>query len=206
MALIKLLLAPIRRLVHFPLFQLAVTIAIILWLEAVSGRNLILGQIYNGLDGLVDFSVQRFAAVFELKSFTKSWLTTAFWIGYVYLAGLIILYLIRLMIRGIVEFAARTNAFGLRNPIAQDRGIEAYRAWLPLERIRPQYIPQEKWEAMYAWPPNNAPPYPPLGRRIARGFLLYVVVIAIVAIGLQEFTPFHAVNWLGSLVRLVGGR
>jgi hypothetical protein len=205
MALIKLLLAPIRRLVHFPLFQLAVTIAVILWLEAVSDRNLILGQFYGGLDKLVDFSVQRFASVFELKSFAKSWLTTAFWIGYVYLVGLIILHLIRLIVRLIVEFVARTNLFGLRSPIAQDRGIDAYRAWLPLERIRPQYVSQEKWEETYAWPSNNRPPYPPLGRRILRGILVYVVVIAVVAIGLQEFTPFHAVNWLGSLVRLVAG-
>ena len=35
-----------------------------------------------------------------------------------------------------------TSAFGLRNAIARERGIAAYRAWLPFERIRPVNIPQ----------------------------------------------------------------
>ena len=37
---------------------------------------------------------------------------------------------------------ARRNMFGLTNVIARQRGIAAYRAWLPLERIRPAHIPQ----------------------------------------------------------------
>jgi hypothetical protein len=53
---IKLLLAPIRRIVSFPLFQLAVTVAVILWLQGASDSTA-LGQIYNALDRLVDFSV-----------------------------------------------------------------------------------------------------------------------------------------------------
>jgi hypothetical protein len=48
--------------------------------------------------------------------------------------------------------------FYLRSAIARKRGITAYRAWVPFERIRPAHIPQEKWEATYAWPPNNGPP------------------------------------------------
>ena len=134
MAPIKLLLAPIRRVVHFPLFQLALAVAAILWLQAASDAS-ILGQIYNAIDRLVDFTVQRFAAIFEIKSFTKTWLTTGFWIAYVYLAGLVILYLLRVVITVAVELIARHNVFFLRNTIARERGIEAYRAWLPLERI-----------------------------------------------------------------------
>jgi len=75
MGTIKLLAVPIRRIVRFPLFQLAFVVAVILFLQA-GGSNL----------------------------------------------------------------------FGLRNAIARERGIAAYRAWVPLERIRPVSIPQEKWE------------------------------------------------------------
>ena len=52
------------------------------------------------------------------------------------------------------------------NAIARERGIAADRAWVPLERIRPVSIPQEKWEETFAWPANNEPPYPPLTQRI----------------------------------------
>src|SRR5580692_8290988 len=134
MAPIKLLLARLRRVVHFPLFQLALAVAAILWLQAASEVS-ILGQIYNAIDRLVDFTVQRCAAIFEIKSFTKAWLATGFWIAYVYLAGLLILYLVKAVIATVVEFMARHNVFYLRNTIARERGIEAYRAWLPLERI-----------------------------------------------------------------------
>jgi hypothetical protein len=151
---VKLLLAPIRRVVQFPLFQLAVTVAVILWLQAASDGS-VLGQIYNGLDRLVDFTVQRCAAIFEVRSFTKSWLTTGFWIAYVYLIGLLILYVGRAVILSAVELAARHNVLFLRNAIARERGIEAYRAWLPLERIRPASIPQQQWEEQFAWPADN---------------------------------------------------
>jgi hypothetical protein len=203
---IKLILAPIRRIINFPLFQLAVTVAVILWLESASDNSLF-GQVYNGLDRLVDFSVQHCAALFEVRSFTKSWLTTCFWIAYVYIAGLLILYVIRIVVMGIVEVAARHNFLYLRSAVARERGVEAYRAWLPLERIRPAHIPQEVWEETYAWPPDNKPPYPSLGYRIARAVLLYIVVIAAIAVALQEFTPFPALTWLGALARklTVGG-
>ena len=114
MALIKSLLAPIRRVVHFPLFQFIVTMAFILWLQAADS-NSVFGEVFSALDRLVDFSMNRFAAFFELKSFTRSWLTVGFMMGYVYLAGLMILFLAKLVIRAAVELAARINAFGLRN-------------------------------------------------------------------------------------------
>ena len=200
MAPIKLLLAPIRRVVHFPLFQLALAVAAILWLQAASDAS-ILGQIYNAIDRLVDFTVQRCAAIFEIKSFTKAWLTTGFWIAYVYLAGLVILYLVKALITTAVEFMALHNVFYLRNTIARERGIEAYCAWLPLERIRPVHIAQEKWEETFAWPANNMPPYPSLARRIARVTAFYVAVLLIIAVLLQEFTRFPVLTWLGGAAR-----
>jgi len=206
MALIKSLLAPIRRVVHFPLFQFAVTVAVILWLQAADS-NSVFGEIFSALDWLVDFSVKRFAALFEVKSFTRSWLTVGFMIVYVYLAGWVILFLAKVVIRAAVELAARMNAFGLRNAIARDRGIAAYRAWLPLERIRPTHIAQEKWEEMFAWPADNRPPYPSLTHRVLRGLVSYVAVILIIAVLLQEFTPFPILTWLGKVARMpaVGG-
>src|ERR1700732_943 len=200
MAPIKLLLAPIRRVLHFPLSQPALAVAAILWLQAASDAS-ILGQIYNAIDRLVDFTVQRCAAIFEIKSFTKAWLTTGFWIAYVYLAGLVILYLAKIVITAAVEFMARHNIFYLRNAIARERGIDAYRAWLPLERIRPVHIAQEEWEETFAWPANNMPPYPSLARRMARAVASYVAVLLIIAVLLQEFTRFPVLTWLGGAAR-----
>jgi hypothetical protein len=200
MAPIKLLLAPLRRVINFPLVQLALAVAAILWLQAASDASM-LGQIYNVIDRLVDFTVQRCAAIFEIKSFTKAWLTTGFWIAYVYLAGLVILYLLRIVITVAVELMARHNVFYLRDTIARERGIEAYRAWLPLERIRPAHIAQEQWEEAFAWPANNMPPYPSLARRIARVAAFYAAALLIIALLLQEFTWFAVLTWLGDAAR-----
>ena len=98
--------------------------------------------------------------------------------------------------RAPVELAARVNAFGLRNAIARERGIAAYRAWLPLERIRPGHIPQEKWEERFAWPANNKPPYPPFTQRAVRGVVTFLAVLLIFAGLLQAFTPVPALTWL----------
>jgi hypothetical protein len=142
MGMIKLLAAPIRSVVKFPLFQLAVVVAVILFLQAADEKSAY-GQIFDGPDKLVDSSVRLFSAVFNVKSFTKSWLTSGFMIAYVYLACLLILSLVRVMIRAVVDFLGWSNAFGLRNPIARERGIAAYRAWVPFERIRPANISQK---------------------------------------------------------------
>lgn len=197
MGMIKLLAAPIRSIVRFPLFQLAVVVAVILLLQAADDKSA-LGQIFNGLDKLVESTVRSLAAVFNLKSFTKSWLTSSFWIAYVYLACLLILFLVRITISAVVDFVGWSNAFGLRDAIARERGIAAYRAWVPFERIRPVNIPQEKWEETFAWPANNKPPYPPLAQRILRGVLSYVAVILVAAILLQVFTPFPVLTWLAA--------
>jgi hypothetical protein len=186
--------------VRFPLFQLAVVVAVILFLQAADDKSA-RGQMFNGLDKLVESTVGLFSATFNVKSFTKSWLTTGFWIAYVYLACLLILSLLRLAISKIVDFVGWANLFYLRNAIARERGIAAYRAWVPFERIRPVNISQEKWEETFAWPANNEPPYPPLAQRILRAVLSYVAVVLVAAILLQVFTPFPVLTWLGELTK-----
>jgi hypothetical protein len=175
--------------------QLAIVIGVILWLQAADDKS-VLGQIFNGLDKLVDATVQLFSAVFTVKSFTKSWLISGFMIAYVYLAGSLILFLVRLMIIATVDFVGRSNLLYLRNAIARERGIGAYRAWIPLERIRPAHISQQEWEQAYAWPANDKPPYPPLGHRIMRGVLSYGAMILIAAFLLQFLTPFPILTWI----------
>jgi hypothetical protein len=198
---IKLLTAPIRSIVSFPLFQLAVVVAVILFLQA-GDDNSARGQMFNGLDKLVESSVGLVSATFNVKSFTRSWLTTGFWIAYVYLTCLLILYLLRLAIIKMIDFVGRTNLFYLRNAIARERGIAAYRAWVPFERIRPVNIPQEKWEETFAWPANNEPPYPSLARRILQAAISYLAVFLVAAVLLQLFTPFPVLTWLGGLMKM----
>jgi len=193
---IKLLAAPIRSIVSFPLFQLAVVVAVILFLQAGDDKS-VRGQMFNGLDKIVESTVGLVSATFSVKSFTRSWLTTGFWIAYVYLACLLILYLLRLAITKMIDFVGRTNLFYLRNAIARERGIAAYRAWVPFERIRPVNVPQEEWEETFAWPANNEPPYPALVHRILQAAISYVVVILVAAVLLQVFTPFSVLTWLG---------
>jgi hypothetical protein len=200
----KLLAAPVRSIVRFPLFQLAVVIAVILFLQAGNDTS-VRGQIFNGLDKLVESTVELLSAVFNVRSFTKSWLTTGFWVAYVYLACLLVLSFLRVVISKAVDFVGWSNLFGLRSAIARERGIAAYRAWVPFERIRPVSIPQEKWEETFAWPANNKPPYPPLGQRILRGAISYVAVIVVAAVLLQVFTPFPVLTWLGELTKMLVG-
>jgi len=197
--MIKLLTAPIRSILRFPLVQLAFVVLLITFLQAADDKS-VLGQLFTVLDALVDSTVRLISSIFNVKSFTRSWLVSGFMIAYVYLACLLILSVVRLMIRGIVDFVGRYNAFWLRDAIARERGVAAYRAWLPLERIRPPHISQEKWEKTFAWPANNKPPYPPLPHRMLRGTMSYVVVVAIAAVLLQVFTPFPAATWLSQLI------
>ncbi|MBO0757400.1 MAG: hypothetical protein J2P54_16210 [Bradyrhizobiaceae bacterium] len=201
MAIIRMLIAPIRGVLRFPVFQMVVVVLIILFLEAGSDEPG-LAQIFDGLDKLVIASVDLFGSVFDVKSFTRSFLTTGFWIGYVYVACLMIFFWLRWALGLLLDRIARTNAW-LRNALARERGIAAYRAWQPLEAIRPPNISQEKWEEIYAWPPNNKPPYPPLVYRLLRDAVSYVIVILIAAALLQWFTPLPALSWLGRLARVL---
>lgn len=199
MGLIRLIIAPIRRFIGFPLVQLLIVVAIILLLQAADDSS-VFGRIFSGLDKLVDASVSLLSEIFTVKSFTRSGLISGLMIAYVYVACLLILTLLRLMAGIAVHLVARSNAFGLRNAIAQERGIAAYRAWLPLERIRPPDIPQQKWEETFAWPADNKPPYPNLAYRLFRGVLAYIVAFFAVLTLLQLFTPFPTLTWFGSLI------
>jgi hypothetical protein len=204
MGLIRLLAAPIRSIVRFPLFQLAIVVIIVLVLQAADDNSLF-GRIFTGLDSLVDASVNLFSELFRVKSFTKSGLTAGLMIAYVYLVCLLILFLARIAVRAVVDLLGWSNAFGLRNAIARERGIAAYRAWVPLERIRPANVSQEQWEEAFAWPADNKPPYPPLAYRMLRGLISYLIVALGVAVLLQIFTPFPVLTWLGRLAKMLTG-
>lgn len=201
---IRLLAAPIRSIVRFPLFQLAVVVTIILFLQAAND-NTTFGQVFHALDEFVDATVKLFSELFQVRSFTRSGLTAGLMIAYVYLACLVLLFLMRVAIRVIVDLVGWSNAFGLRNAIARERGIAAYRAWVPFERIRPTNISQEKWEEEFAWPANDKPPYPPLARRLLRGLMSYLIVILASAVLLQIFTPFPVLTWLGKVIKILVG-
>ncbi|OYX79491.1 MAG: hypothetical protein B7Y77_01795 [Bradyrhizobium sp. 35-63-5] len=204
MGIIKQMAAPIRAIVRFPQFQLVIVVAIILFLQAAEPASA-LGRLFTGLDKLVSNSVDLCAALFNIRSFTKSWINFSFWVGYVYLACLLILALLQVLVRLIVDLAGRSNAFGLRNAIARERGIAAYRAWEPFERIRPPHIPQPDWEERFAWPADNSPPYPPLAHRILTGLIINIAVIAAILVLLQIFTPFPVVTWLAALLKTLIG-
>ncbi len=198
MGLIRLLAAPIRRIVRFPLFQLAVVVLIILLLQNADDNSLA-GQIFNDLDRLVNATLTLFSGVFRVKSFTRSGLTVVLTIAYVYLVFLLTLVVLRIAVRAIIDLVGRSNFLWLRNSIARERGIAAYRAWVPLEKIGPRNIPQETWEEAFAWPANNEPPYRPLAQRIIWTVAIYVAVLVVAAILLQQFTPFPVLTWLGRL-------
>ncbi len=202
MGAVKLIVSAIRRILGFPLVQLIIVVAIILFLQAADPGS-VFGRMFSGLDELTESTVGMVANLVTVRSFTRSWLTFTFMIGYVYLACLLILFLLRLAITGVVYLVARWNLFGLRSAIARERGIAAYRAWLPFERIRPEHIPQQQWEETYAWPADDKPPYPTLPRRILTGIISYVVLIGAIVGVLQLFTPIPAATWLRAFVEYV---
>jgi hypothetical protein len=202
MGLIKLLAAPIRSIARFPLFQLAVVVFVIFVLQAADDKSAF-GQLFNGLDKAVDLTVTSLSAVFNVKSFTKSLLTFSFMIAYVYVAFFLILALTRFLIRIAVDLVGQSNAFWLRNTIARERGIAAYRAWVPFDKIRPADIRQEEWEERFAWPANDKPPYPPLAQRMVRRLAGYVVVFLVVIALLETLTSFPVVTWFGELLKML---
>lgn len=201
MGLIRLIAAPIRRLVGSRLVQLGAVVTIILVLENFSDNHAVLGQIADAVDKAVEGTVQFVSDhLLRLRTFSKSLLTDSVMIVYVYIICLAIFTILSYAIKLLIDVAGLTNFLGLRNAIARERGIAAYRAWLPLERIRPADCPQEKWEEQYAWPADNKPPYPPLRQRILREAISYAVVIAAAAILLQLLTPLPVLSWLRGFV------
>jgi hypothetical protein len=65
--MIKLISAPIRSIVRFPLFQLAIVIGVILWLQAADDKS-IFSQLFNGLDKLAHSTVQLVSTVFTISA------------------------------------------------------------------------------------------------------------------------------------------
>ena len=194
---IRLIAAPIRSIMRSRLFQLAVVLTIVLLLDYYSFDYPPLHRISLGLKALVDATVQFLAEHFRVGILTDPVLQVGLIIVYVYLVCLIVVFLLRIVIRRVVDLIGWSNFLWLRNAIARERGITAYRAWVPLERIRPAHIPQEKWEETFAWPPGDRPPYPPLAQQVLRGLLIYLLVAVAAAILLQFFTPFPVLTWLG---------
>jgi len=201
---IRLIAAPIRGIMRSRLFQLAVVLAIVLLLDHYSFDYAPLREISVGLKTLVDATVQFCAQLFRVGILTDPVLQVGLIIAYVYVVCLFIAFILRVVIREAIDLVGRSNFLWLRNPIARERGIAAYRAWEPLERIRPAHIPQQKWEETFAWPADNRPPYPPLAQQIAYGLLIYLIVAAAAAIALQLFTPFPALTWLGQMIGVNG--
>lgn len=203
---IRLIAAPIRSIMRSRLFQLVAVLAIVLLLDHYSFDYTLLRQISVGLKTLVDATVQFCSEVFRVGILTDPVLQVGLIIAYVYLVCLIVVFLLCIVIRRVIDFIGWSNFLWLRNAIAQERGIAAYRAWEPLERIRPVHIPQEKWEETFAWPPDDRPPYPPLAKQVLRGLPIYLVIAAVAAILLQIFTPLPVLTRLGRLMGMpIGG-
>jgi len=198
MGLFKLIASTIRRIVRFPLFQFAVVVAIVLFLQAAD-EHALFGWMFDELDQAVAATVSLCSNLFSVKSFTRSGLTLFLTVAYVYVALAIALFVLRTVLRGLIDLVGWSNAFGLRNAIARERGIAAYRAWVPFERIRPAAIPQEQWEQTFAWPANNHPPYPSLPYRFLRTVAGYALLFLMVAVLLQLFTPIPLLAWLAAL-------
>jgi hypothetical protein len=203
MGLLRLVVAPIRRVANSRLFQLAVIVAIILLLDHYSYDYAGLRSLAEGLKSLVSTTVQLCSQYFRIGILTDPVLQVGLMIIYVYIVCLLIFYFLRITIGATVDLIGSSNFLWLRSTIARERGFAAYRAWRPLEKIRPPAIPQEKWEEMYAWPADNTPPYPPLPRRILIAATSYLIVISVAAILLQVFTPFPVLTWLGRLAGIV---
>ena len=205
MGLFKLIASAIRRIVRFPLFQFAVVVAIVLFLQAADEHSLF-GWMFDELDQAVAATVSLCSNLFSVKSFTRSGLTLFLTVAYVYVALAIALFFLRAILRSLIDLVGWSNAFGLRNAIARERGIAAYRAWVPFERIRPASIPQEQWEQTFAWPANDQPPYPSLPYRFLRIAAGYVLLFLMVGVLLQLFTPIPLFAWLAALTRMVLNR
>jgi hypothetical protein len=200
---IRLLAAPIRHIANSRLFQFAAVVLIILLLDHYSYDYPVLQPIADGLKSAVTATVQLCSEFFRVGILTDPVLQVGLMIAYVYVICLLVFSVLRVIVRWLVDITGWSNFLWLRSSIARERGIAAYRAWVPLERIRPANISQEQWEATFAWPPDNRPPYPPLGRRILHGVLSYLIVIAGVAVLLQVFTPFPVLTWLEKLVEMI---
>jgi hypothetical protein len=205
MGIIRLIVAPIRSIMRSWLFQFAAIVAIILLLDYYSFDYAPLREISGGLKTLVDATVRSFSEHFRIGILTDPVLQVGLIIAYVYVVCLIVAFFVRIAFRWLVDVVGWSNFLWLRSTIAHERGIAAYRAWVPFERIRPAHIPLEKWEQTFAWPADNLPPYPPLAQRVLRAVLVYAAVLVAAGVLLQIFTPFPVLTWLGKLTGILPG-
>ncbi len=201
MGAFRLIAAPIRRIANSRLFQFAFVVSVILALDHYSYDYAVLRPVADGLKNLVTATVELCSEYFRVGVLTDPVLQVALMIAYVYVACLLIFFLLRHATRAVVDLIGRSNFLWLRSTIARERGIAAYRAWLPLERIRPADYPQDVWEEEFAWPVDNEPPYPPWPQRMLRGAISYAVVFGAAAVLLQLFSPFPVLSWLDDLIR-----
>ncbi len=197
---IRLLAAPIRRIASSRLFQLALVVAIILSLDHYSYDYAVLRPIAEGLKKLVTASVQLCSDYFRVGILTDPVLQVGLMIAYVYIVCLVIFFLLHILFGLLVDLVGWSNFLWLRSAIARERGIAAYRAWLPLERIRPADCPQDKWEGEFAWPADNKPPYPPLPQRLLRAAISYATILGGAALLIQFLTPFPILTWVRELI------
>lgn len=200
MGAFRLLTVPIRRIANSRLFQLAFVVAIILALDRYSFDYPILRPLAEGLKKLVSATVQLCSEYFHVGILTDPVLQVGLMIAYVYVVCLFAYFVLRIVTRAVIDFVGWSNFLWLRKTIARERGIVAYRAWLPLEKIRPAGYTQAVWEEEFAWPAGGGAPYPPLGTRMVHGALGYAAIFGCVAALLQFFTPFPVLSWLEKLV------
>ena len=117
--MIRMILAPILRLLSSPLLHFAFVVFLIVALEAAP-NDTPLGTLSDGLDKLVDSTAQLVSAAVTLKTVTKSLVLTAIAMAYVYVCLVAVLYTLRAAIRGLINLAGRTNFLGLRSMIARE--------------------------------------------------------------------------------------
>src|ERR1700721_2147144 len=111
MALLRLLVAPVRPRLRFPLFPFIAVVAIVFLLQAADEHSLF-GWIFDQIDYLVAATVLLCSNLFSVKSFTRSGLTIFLTVAYMYLALAVILFLLRIFIRGMIDLVGWSNAFG----------------------------------------------------------------------------------------------
>jgi hypothetical protein len=125
---LRLFVAPIRSIVRSRLFQLAAVLAIVLLLDHYSFDYAALHQISATLKALVDTTAQLLSQLFRVGILTDPVLQVGLIVAYVYLVCWILVLFLRVLVRRAVDLIGRSNFLWLRNAIARERGIVAYRA------------------------------------------------------------------------------
>jgi hypothetical protein len=131
MGLFKLLASAIRRIVRFPLFQFAAVVAIVLFLQAADEQSLF-GWIFDELDRAVAATVSLCSNLFSVKSFTRSGLTLFLTVAYVYVAIAIALFVLRAVLRGVIDLMGWSTPLVLETPLPGKGGLRLIGLGCPL--------------------------------------------------------------------------